>query len=105
MREKSVETHLHDEVKLRGGFCLKLNPNWNKGVPDRLVVLPGKIAFVELKRPKGGVLSTLQKWWENRLTALVPGSHYVLRTKAQIDDFLRNYSVEKYHACEDDRRR
>jgi ubiquinone/menaquinone biosynthesis C-methylase UbiE len=40
-------------------------------VPDRIVLLPGgRIVFVELKRPKGGVLSTRQKWWAKKLIVL-----------------------------------
>lgn len=37
------------------------------GVPDMLVVFPGYVLFLELKREKGGVLSDAQKEW---LTAL-----------------------------------
>lgn len=96
MREKPVEVHLRDEVKIRGGFCIKLNPNWNKGIPDRLVILPGVVAFVETKRPKGGILATIQQWWRKRLTAL-GCEYYLLCTKAQVDDFLRNFPVRTSH--------
>ena len=51
MREKSIESQLIKEVKLRGGLCEK----WNSGTsgwPDRIVILPdGKIGFVEVKAP------------------------------------------------------
>lgn len=92
-KEKSIENHLRDECTIRGGFCIKLNPLWNIGVPDRLVACcadDGRtlFAFVELKRPKGGKLSVTQKWWRKRLTALgIP--HYVLHTKALVDAFLQ----------------
>lgn len=33
------------------------------GVPDILVVFPGHVLFLELKREKGGVLSDAQKEW------------------------------------------
>ncbi len=97
MREKPVEDHLRDEVKIRGGFCVKLNPLWNIGIPDRLVILPGFIGLVETKRPKGGILSGLQKWWGRRLTALNPGTYCVLNTKERIDAFLSAYPVRKEH--------
>ena len=52
MREKSIEQELVKEVKKRGGICPKwVSPGFD-GVPDRIVLLPGrKIAFVELKAP------------------------------------------------------
>ena len=69
--EKDIEKKLVNMVKHRGGLCLKwVCPGW-AGVPDRIVLLPGgKVIFVELKRPKGGVVSTRQKWWAHKLTLL-----------------------------------
>ena len=68
MLEKSVEDYLVAEVAKRGGLCIKLNPKGYKGIPDRLVVMPGGfVMFAELKRPKGGVTAQLQYWWLKRL--------------------------------------
>lgn len=69
--EKDIERKLRLLVEKYGGQCLKwVCPGWS-GVPDRIVLLPrGRICFVETKRPKGGRLSELQKWWGNRLSAL-----------------------------------
>lgn len=69
--EKEIEAKLVQEVKRRGGLCLKwVCPGW-AGVPDRLVLLPGGcIIFVETKRPRGGVLSSRQKWWGRKLRDL-----------------------------------
>jgi hypothetical protein len=66
--EKDIEQTLVKMVRKRGGLCLKwVCPGW-AGVPDRIVLLPGgKIIFVELKRPSGGVLSDRQKWWAKKL--------------------------------------
>lgn len=52
MREKEVEKKLVREVKRRGGICPKwVSPGFD-GVPDRIVLLPGKhLGFVELKAP------------------------------------------------------
>lgn len=68
--EHTIEKFLDDEVKLRGGFTVKLNPKGYKGIPDRLVVLPGRMVLVELKRPRGGVIAALQSWWQKRFTDL-----------------------------------
>ena len=69
--EKSIEQNLVSVVRHHGGLCLKwVCPGW-AGVPDRIVLLPGgRIIFVELKRPKGGVLSSRQKWWAKKLIDL-----------------------------------
>lgn len=51
MREKTIEQHLAQEVKLRGGLCEKWNAG-TSGWPDRIVLLPdGKVGFVEVKVP------------------------------------------------------
>ena len=69
--EKDIERKLRKLVESYGGKCLKwVCPGWS-GVPDRIVLLPGgRVIFVETKRPKGGQLSELQKWWAKRLTDL-----------------------------------
>ena len=52
MRESEIEDRLRKEAKKMGGMAVKfVSPGFN-GVPDRIVLLPGrKIAFVELKAP------------------------------------------------------
>lgn len=69
--EKDIEKALVDRVKRHGGLCLKWVCPGHAGVPDRIVLLPGgKIVFAELKRPKGGRKSPLQKWWAKKLIDL-----------------------------------
>lgn len=69
--EKDIERKLKDLVEDLGGKCLKWTcPGW-RGVPDRIVLMPrGRVYFVELKRPKGGKLSEMQKWWHKKLREL-----------------------------------
>lgn len=69
--EKLIEKRLRHTVEAAGGLCLKwVCPGW-VGVPDRIVLLPGgRIIFVELKQPKSGRLSAMQKWWAKKLTSL-----------------------------------
>ena len=52
MREKYIESKLANEVKKRGGICPKwVSPSFD-GVPDRLVLLPGRhFGLVEVKAP------------------------------------------------------
>lgn len=69
--EKDIEKKLRLMVEHHGGLCLKwVCPGWS-GVPDRILLLPGgRVIFAETKRPKGGRLSRLQKWWREKLQAL-----------------------------------
>ena len=52
MREKEVEQKLVKAVRARGGICPKwVSPGYD-GVPDRIVLLPGRhFGFVEVKAP------------------------------------------------------
>lgn len=52
MREKVVEQKLVRAVKARGGICPKwVSPGYD-GVPDRIVLMPGRhFGFVEVKAP------------------------------------------------------
>ena len=52
MREKVIEQKLVQAVKLRGGECPKFVSPGFDGMPDRLVLLPGRhFGFVEVKAP------------------------------------------------------
>lgn len=68
LQEKEIEAAFGRMVKRHGGLSLKWVCPGRRGVPDRIVILPGaRIMFVELKRPKNGKISALQKWWRKKL--------------------------------------
>ncbi len=93
--EKDIEAKLRKVVEASGGKCLKwVCPGWS-GVPDRIVLLPGgRIVFVETKRPKGGKLDALQKWWAKELIEL--GFYYEqVWNEADVELFKRLYLKEK----------
>ena len=93
-KEASIEDYLREQTEALGGVCIKLSPVGLRGVPDRLMVLPGpRVVFVELKRPKGGVISALQHWWRKRLLALGCEHHFV-KTRAEVDALLRGETYE-----------
>lgn len=52
-----------------GGIAIKLTSSNNRGLPDRLCLLPGVIIFVELKAP-GKHPFQLQKLWISLIKAL-----------------------------------
>lgn len=69
--EKDIEKSLCRMVGRHGGLCLKWVSPGRAGVPDRIILLPGRrILFVELKRPEGGNIGKLQKWWAKVIKAL-----------------------------------
>lgn len=87
MREQAIENALISRVKERGGLCLKLAP-YIAGIPDRLVILPGgNLMFVELKRPKGGVVSPIQRVIHARLEALGVPVH-IVSNKEEIKELI-----------------
>ena len=51
VRERDVEKYLVDSVKKRKGEVRKVRFIARRGAPDRLVLFPNYIAFVELKSP------------------------------------------------------
>mgnify|MGYP005782808377 FL=1 len=62
MVESQLEARLVQGVKALGGIAYKFVSPGNRGVPDRLVVLPGgRLLFAELKAD-GGRLSRLQAY-------------------------------------------
>ncbi len=70
MRESAIEKALVERVKALGGMCEKFTSPSRRGVPDRIVTLPGgRVVFVELKAT-GGKLSVLQQRDHARRRAL-----------------------------------
>lgn len=60
--ESTTEQHFCKRVEEAGGWHRKTMAIGRRGFFDRIAVLPGgRVIFVELKRPKGGVFSEHQK--------------------------------------------
>ena len=70
VRESEIERMLALQVKKMGGMAVKFVSPGLDGVPDRIVLLPGrKMAFVELKAP-GTKPRPLQEKRKRQLEAL-----------------------------------
>ena len=93
--ERDIEQKLRRKVEKYGGQCLKwVCPGWS-GVPDRIVLLPGgRIVFVETKRPKGGAVSELQKWWAKRLVDL-GFAHWIIWDDEELELFEKLELMER----------
>ena len=87
--EKDIETYLTEQVKKLKGKCIKIPTVYEEGLPDRLVLLPGaRMAFAELKRPKGGRLSDSQIY-QHKILRRLGFKVYVPRTKEEVEVMLR----------------
>jgi hypothetical protein len=87
-REASIEGYLRARVSDVGGLCVKMNPAGLVGIPDRLVVLPGgRVAFVEVKKPRGGVVGKAQFVWRDRLLGLGVVHRFVF-TREDVDELM-----------------
>lgn len=67
--ESKFEQEFKEWVEAEGGLTIKLPANVYSGIPDRMVLHAGKVAFVELKRT-GRKPRKLQTWWINYLQAI-----------------------------------
>lgn len=89
--EKDIERRLGSLVKQYGGKYIKFYSSAETGIPDRVVVLPGGVViFVELKRPKGGKLSAMQKYQIEQLRDLDCWVE-VVKNYEQIDELFQKY--------------
>lgn len=86
--EEIVEKYLDDKVKEAGGFTRKIKYLGRVGCPDRLVVLWGFTDLVELKAPKGKLMShqVREKLLFKKHKVLV----WVLHSKEQVDRYIKN---------------
>lgn len=86
--EAAVEGYLTQRVQNLGGMSPKFNDPGRRGAPDRLVCIPGHPTyFVELKRPKIGVLAAHQERYHEALRAA--GQRvWVLWSREDVDAFF-----------------
>lgn len=85
--ESKIEAHLVKSATERGGMAIKLLSQFHRGLPDRLVLLPGgRMAFVELKTT-GRRPTLLQARTHGKLRDL-GFAVYVADSTEQVDDIL-----------------
>lgn len=87
-KESAVEAYFCEQVALGGGFVAKFVDPTRRGAPDRIVFMPrGYAYFVELKRPKGGKYSEMQRQYHAELAKR--GTYvYGLHNRLAVDSFL-----------------
>ena len=71
MLENRVEAESNRQAKRRGVWAIKLRWMGGRGWPDHTLFAPGgKVAFLELKKPKGSKDEALQPWVQRKLRRL-----------------------------------
>lgn len=92
MREKQIEEYLRDEVKARGGLCLKFTSPQRRSVPDRICLMPhGVTIFVECKAP--GQKPTPQQVREHERFRALGHTVLVIDTKEGVDLYFGRNSL------------
>ncbi len=72
--ESELEKKCSQYARERGWASVKLEKNWNKGVPDRLFVKNDKVFFVEFKKDDKQILTKEQIFWRE----FVKPIHFVI---------------------------
>lgn len=84
--ERDVEQYLIDEAEKLGGTAVKFTGA--RGLPDRIVLLPGgRTAYVEVKRP-GKRAKKLQAYWL-RVLAGYGALTATVSTPSEVDALLQ----------------
>ena len=84
--EKDIERCFRASVAKRGGLALKFVSPGFTGVPDRIVFFPGRVFFVELKRP--GLDLSLRQRFVKKIIESFGFKVYKIDSKEQIKNIL-----------------
>jgi len=91
--EKEIERYLVEKVKnVLGGLCLKFISPSMRGVPDRIVLLPGGGMFLVELKDKGKRLRSEQVFVHQMLLGL-GFAVYTLDTKESIDEVIEKWNI------------
>jgi hypothetical protein len=87
MRENVIEKYLPHRVKEIGGRAYKFGTPGNSGVPDRIVLLPGRqVIFVELKAP--GKKSTPVQFLQQKRIRSLGFNVLVIDSKEKVEELI-----------------
>ena len=84
--EKTIERYLVKQVEDRNGMCLKFNSDSMRGVPDRIVIMRGITAFIEVKAPGKKPREEQARCFDKMTDA--GAEVFVVDSKEQVDDMM-----------------
>lgn len=89
--ESYLETKFVEWCNKIGAKAVKGPTAQSKGFPDRFVALPnyGGTVYVEFKGTSYYDLEPLQQWWMLQIKKSSPDRHFVVRSRADLEDMLR----------------
>ena len=89
-QEKYLERKLCEWVRSIGGEPVKGPSYTNKGIPDRILVLPkgGGTVWVEVKGGTYYQLTPIQQWWKELLIDSDPNRYFVIDTKEDLNNLI-----------------
>jgi len=88
-RESIIEKYAVKRVRAVGGDIRKLRWVGRRGAPDRLILLPDGMVFVEFKRKRKNAQGAQAR--EHELLAKYGADVRVLDTKDKVDDLLSDF--------------
>jgi hypothetical protein len=88
--ERQVEQYLRRKVKAAGGYSYKFSSPAHRGVPDRIVLLGGRLVFVELKAP--GKRPTRQQLHEHQRLRDQGQNVIVIDSKEKVNHLIEAYT-------------
>ena len=85
-QEKPLERKFCEWLRSIGGEPVKGPSFTNKGIPDRIAVLPngGGTVWIEFKGGTSYQLTPIQKWWRDLLMNSDPTRYFVVDTKEDL---------------------
>lgn len=92
--EKLIEAKLREAIKKRGGIAIKLLSQFHRGLPDRLLLLPGGKAFFVETKSTGKKPELLQRKAHQALRAL-GFDVFVIDTTAKVTDLMQLLDLER----------
>lgn len=97
--EKDLEARLRKEIEKRGGVALKLLSQLHRGLPDRLILMPGgRTYFAEIKTT-GKNPTKLQRHCHDQLRRLA-FPVFVIDSWEDLDDVLLTIDTEAVNASD-----
>lgn len=92
--EKTLEARLRKEVEARGGMALKLGSQNHRGLPDRLVLMPGGLTYFAEIKSTGKYPTALQRHCHEQLRA-IGFQVFVIDSTRKLDETLIALDVDQ----------